>query len=586
MQEPLLRAAEALNDPGKPKPSQNRSKLVSTCRKHKTRCEILDGLDQQVIRCHRCKVLKVQCSYQGMNRAVFEAALAAKSEHGEITNTAVYGLNDSSPATTNSPGASNAFLHPRMFPNHPHHIWNFLQLPRGVLDWSAPLEAIQGLTKQVLSNSHSRDHHSPSPPPAILSDSLESIFSPDQIDHLVSIFEHNYLPWLNFTLIRERPSPLLDLVCCTIASRHLTEPRRSIVAVRLQALATENAAKMIMQSRRSETLEAIQCLLILSLWAPVCGSSEDSRDGRLLIASAVTMALDMRLNDACELAMTLRDAHLRGEDVTDQEMLDASSRARLWIALTNAESLLCDRCLYSRQIFLASDLISARDTRLRLLAEMFDIVEAGINIRLESLSDVDVESWYDGFAHVLSGLDRITRLLVPLHLVAEFDEFYFQTLHIIERTCRSLVLYQACFTVRQYFVRSGNDHPFWFNQIRPHGLNALLIWGKEAVAVSESVLISFLEADVNLLGTMPDYIFNMDRLRFDLYHRRQVPHHPKSRGRLSWFDGETSLIEAYTKLKQCSLSPDSAAMKCSTLITGMLALWENKMAQQEAEAGS
>lgn len=164
------------------------------------------------------------------------------------------------------------------------------------------------------------------------------------------------MPWLNFSLIRERRSPLLDLVCCTIASRHLEEAGRFVVAARLQALTRENAAKMIMQSRRSETLEYIQCLLILSLWVPVCGSSEDSQDGRLLIASAVTMALDMRLNQSCEVVISLQKALSKREGVSDHKMFDAENKARLvssicssvllahaelsqWIALTNAESL-------------------------------------------------------------------------------------------------------------------------------------------------------------------------------------------------------------------------------------------------------
>lgn len=101
------------------------------------------------------------------------------------------------------------------------------------------------------------------------------------------------------------------------------------MAPRLQALTADSVAKMIFQSRRSETLESIQCLLILSLWAPVCGTEEDFRDGRLLIASAVSMAHNTRLNEACQLVTKLRDKRAKGEDVAEHEIADAVNKTRL-----------------------------------------------------------------------------------------------------------------------------------------------------------------------------------------------------------------------------------------------------------------
>ncbi|KAJ3771960.1 hypothetical protein FB446DRAFT_690051 [Lentinula raphanica] len=556
----------------------------NSCRKHKTRCEILDKLDQPLIRCHRCKVLGVDCSYQTMDRAVFESTFAAKSENASTAP------RQSRSDHSRSPSVSNASPQNDIFPNLPHQIWSFLRLPRGTLDWTAPLEAIQALMKQV-AGPHDRP-----PPPATTNDTLDTILSPDQIDHLIAIFEHNYLPWLNFSLIRDRVNPLLDLTCCAIASRHLGDGTRSSVAPRLQALLTNCIAKMILQSRKSETLESIQCLLILSLWVPVCGTDEGSRDGRLLIASAVTMALNMRLNEACELTVALRDAQARGEDVSNQDLVGATDRARLWLALTNIESLLCTgsgrhplskrTASYLKIITLSphlpgSNIIAGQDLRLRLLAELFDITEAGIAIRLRSLSDSDIEQWHDGFMRVLGSMDRVTRLLTPLPLVAEYDEFYFKTLHIIERTCRSLVLYHACLTARQHFANTGKDHPYWFKQVRPRGLDVLLIWGKESVAVAESVLVAFLEADVRLLGTMPDYMFNMiafassfvTGVRF-LVIQVGVDF-PGSIERL--------LDRTICKLNQCSLSSDSAAAKCSALIKAMLKLWIDRVQGSDDE---
>ncbi|KAJ3758560.1 hypothetical protein EV360DRAFT_43627 [Lentinula raphanica] len=568
----------------------------TNCRKHKTRCEILGGFDQAIIRCHRCKVLDAECSYSSMDKSLFEVASSRSTvstnrgdEHGEWhdRNLDVLSGYSGTPTPRNAPGSSNASLPPDLFPNNPHLLWDFLRMPEDSLDWTAPLQAMQHLMKQ----SHHDTSISRRHPPRIPNDSLDNILTPNQIQHLISIFEHNYLPWLNFMPIRETHSPILDLVYCTIASRHFDEATRSAVAPRLQALAAETVAKMIFQSRRLETLETIQCLLILSLWAPVCGADEDFRDGRLLVASAVSMAHNMRLNDACVHVTRLRERRGRGEDVSDRELFDAMNRTRLWIALTNVESLLytgSGRNPLSKRtgeyltIFplssnLPSDMASGRDLRLRLLAELFDITEAGIAIRLESLSEPHVNQWYDGFVHALSNLNRVARILLPLAVVGDFDVFYFKSLNIIVRTCRLLILYQASVSVRSYFVRMENHNPFWFRDVRPHGLHILITWGKEAMAISESVLVTLLELDMQLLGTSPDYIFNMiafaasyiigskflvlDSIKIDL---------PGS--------GEKLLCKTIDRLKQCSCSPDSASWKCASLISWMLSLWENKLA--------
>ncbi|KAJ3740190.1 hypothetical protein DFH05DRAFT_1406158 [Lentinula detonsa] len=569
----------------------------SSCRKHKQRCEILDGIDQKVIRCHRCKVLEVDCSYSEMDRSIFQPARPVVKEEQRGEEPSGWQNNKSDSPSNPSPSAE-------LFPNRPHLLWDFLD---GSLDWTAPLQAIQELMKQTrTSPSASRNYHTPPPPDP--TDSLDHALSPDQILHLramcvffldtssqsphyLSRFEQNYLPWLNFTPIRDVHSPLLDLVYCTIASRHLDDRTRAEVAPRLQFLTAENVARMILQSRRSETLESIQCLLILSLWAPVCGADEDFRDGRLLVASAVTMAHNMRLNEACQVAARLKSKREKGEEVLDHEMFDAMNKTRLWMALTNVESLLCTgsgrnplskRCKGYLTIFPASrfpvDIASGRDLRLKLLAELFDITEAGLSIRLQTLSESDVNHWYDRFVHVLSNLSRVARVLLPLPVVSDFETFYFQMLNILVHTCRLLILYQTFLSAREYFVRTGNDtNPRWFQEVRPHGLNILTTWGRETMAVAESILVQVLEMDFRLLGTSPDYVFNMIAFaasyvlgsKFLVLQTLGVEL-PGSSERL--------LSKCMERLHQCCYSPDSAARKCAVLISEMLTLWENKLA--------
>ncbi|KAJ4474496.1 hypothetical protein J3R30DRAFT_3509551 [Lentinula aciculospora] len=552
----------------------------SSCRKHKQRCEILDGVDQKVIRCHRCKVLEVDCSYSEMDPSIFQPARpVVKEEHR--------GDEPLEWQSKNSDGRSNPSPSAEFFPNRPHLLWDFLD---SSLDWTAPLQAIQELMKQTQA-SPSLSRHYPSPPPPDPNDSLDHVLSPDQILHLRAIFEQNYLPWMNFTPIRELHSPLLDLVYCTIASRHLDDRTRAEVAPRLQALTAENVARMILQSRRSETLESIQCLLILSLWAPVCGADEDFRDGRLLVASAVTMAHNMRLNEACQVAARLQSKRAKGEEVHDHEMFDAMRKTRLWMALTNVESLLCTgsgrnplskRCQAYMSIFPVTrfpvDIASGRDLRLKLLAELFDITEAGLSIRLQTLSEADVNHWYDRFVHVLSNLSRIARILLPLPVVSDFETFYFQMLNILVHTCRLLILYQTFLSAREYFVRTGNDsNSRWFQEVRPHGLTILTSWGRETMAVAESILVQVLEMDFRLLGTSPDYIFNMIAFAasYVLGSKFLVL---ETLGIELPGSSERLLSKCIERIHQCCYSPDSAARKCAVLMSDMLTLWENKLA--------
>jgi hypothetical protein len=169
----------------------------------------------------------------------------------------------------------------------------------------------------------------------------------------LSRFDEQYTPWLNFKPIRDN-SPVLNIVCCAIASRHLQDA--NTVQMQLQKLADDSISKLILNPRPSESIETIQALLILSLWAPLGGTPEgEVRDGRLLIASAVSMAMNIRLNLASLKAEQLRkqcEGQLSPQDADKLEELlenarlvctlfssSTSSDTVQWIALTNTESM-------------------------------------------------------------------------------------------------------------------------------------------------------------------------------------------------------------------------------------------------------
>jgi hypothetical protein len=96
---------------------------------------------------------------------------------------------------------------------------------------------------------------------------------------------------------------------------------RALVAPRLQRLSEEHIVKIIFDPRSAESLDSVQSMMILSLWSPISGSAE-RRDGRLLIASAISMATSLRLQEASARVMELQEALTRGDRPVDNEELE------------------------------------------------------------------------------------------------------------------------------------------------------------------------------------------------------------------------------------------------------------------------
>jgi hypothetical protein len=141
--------------------------------------------------------------------------------------------------------------------------------------------------------------------------------------HFTHRFDSSYGPWLEFLPTHDAHTPLLDLVRCTVASRHLDIVTRSVVGPRLQKVAEEAMFKEIFNPVPST--ESIYALLIMAFWSPVLGTPQsDARDGRLLVASAVSMAMNLRLNQASEYFASLQARARSGP-----ELLEAMEKAQL-----------------------------------------------------------------------------------------------------------------------------------------------------------------------------------------------------------------------------------------------------------------
>lgn len=116
-----------------------------------------------------------------------------------------------------------------------------------------------------------------------------------------------------------------------MASRHLDSVTRSAVVPQLQKLTEDAILKHVFNPVPST--ESIEAVLTLSLWSSVGGPVYDAvRDGRLLIASGVSMATNLRLSQAVAYAASLRDEIKKrkmSSDPNTSDLDDAMEKARL-----------------------------------------------------------------------------------------------------------------------------------------------------------------------------------------------------------------------------------------------------------------
>ncbi|KAJ7216662.1 hypothetical protein GGX14DRAFT_442325 [Mycena pura] len=544
--------------------SAKKSKSIqacTSCRKHKTRCEILDR-SKSPVRCHRCQVLTLQCSY--------EETMAP------TTSTSTTVTPEDTALTTVKTGMQAAGAYPSNLPPT-DRLWAFVSEDYSEIDWSAPMLAIQQLSKMPLIHSNT-----PSPPPFVFPPgevTLAKILPDEQIGYLLDLFDEQYTPWINFKLARSTNSTLLDIVCCAIASRHLDNgPANIQVKMMLQKLTEDSIAKTIFNPRSSESVETIQALLILSLWEPVGGpnETEERRDGRLLIASAVSMAMNLRLNKASLKAAAFKSRHggrLSAEHAKDlEEMLDNARLVAARLCLGTGRVPLSRRSAEDQQLIVfpksLEGVLEYGDIRLGLAASAFDHVEEGISIRLQT--GMDIGDWHDRTMVILEKLKRLKRLIVPLPYVLEHHQFYFHMMHIYEGIARLLILYYALWDARM----SVGHVPFgasWHPYFKPHGREVVGMWARDMSITTEGFLVNVIAADMRLLRTAPDNIFTMIALaagylvgvKFLLF-----------RGGTELPGGSDLVLAKIVEHVACV--PGYAAQRAALLVRGMIAKWENR----------
>lgn len=124
---------------------------------------------------------------------------------------------------------------------------------------------------------------------------------------------------------------LLTLARCMVASRHLDPVTRAAVVPPLQKLTEDAVFRHVFTAIPST--QAIQAIMILSLWSPIGGQPHNQiRDGRLLVASAVSMAMNLRLSQAIEYVSELRGEIKEEESISTDvanDLEDGIEKARL-----------------------------------------------------------------------------------------------------------------------------------------------------------------------------------------------------------------------------------------------------------------
>ncbi|KAJ7061025.1 hypothetical protein C8F01DRAFT_179634 [Mycena amicta] len=552
----------------------------TSCRKHKTRCELLDTTSDPV-QCHRCQVIGIHCSYE-------ETLLPS-------------GVPDMPVAGGPISCTWSRWRKPKPdlpFPARPppaDRLWDFIAQERNPVDWSAPMLAMHNLARSDASEGGHPQAPSPPRDPIL---SLAEILSAEQIHQLLGIFDQRFTPWLNFKLIRQSNATLLDVICCTIAARFL--PDLPVPAQQqLYALTEDLIVQMIVNTRISTSIEAVQALLILSLWEPVVQqqntSSSEGRDARVLVASAVSMAMNMRLNQASAKAEGLRKAgHMAGGPLSAEDLValeEMLEQARLWIAVVNAESMLClgtGRVPLSRRSADDKKLVQFpeaivdttdyRDLRLGILVMQSTIAEEGTGLRMSSIADAD--DWFDKMTNILESLKRGRRFLLPLPVVLDREQSNFHVLLIYDGICRLLVLYHGFWEARTSVGHIPLGEP-WHEHFRPRGINVVADWGRDMIQTAESILVYTLQTDIQTLGSAPDIFFVMISLAagYVLGVKFLMGRTPGGGGRLLGA-GDLLLKRIVGHLEKAvpERRGEHMAQKCVALLKKMLFRWEHQQA--------
>lgn len=241
--------------------------------------------------------------------------------------------------------------------------WEFHKVP-GIPDWTAaPMLAMLTLSKVVAS----KDRPTVQP---VINPIFTEVLSGDQRRHLLALcvtalpwcsqtlinmfsFKRQYVPWLSLPPNALGCDPVLDLICCTIASRHLECSIREVIFPSLRKLTEEAIMGHVFNTTPSPAI--IQAFALLALWSPFDSfspSSSETHDSRLIAAAAINMCSSLRFDQAATDEQVLTERRKLGAELTPQEsaLLAVTEQKKLLVSSPQIRSLTVSNSL----IFLLS----------------------------------------------------------------------------------------------------------------------------------------------------------------------------------------------------------------------------------------
>ncbi|KAF7970262.1 hypothetical protein HWV62_24526 [Athelia sp. TMB] len=498
---------------------QKRSKsnpACAACKRSKTRCEVLEP--GQTGGCHRCGVLQIACSFDAAVHAqdAPSRAASASSTSSPAPATASQLLTSTSVRRRPEPVILGPNIESLQHPVPPNVAWGSSAHVSQV-DWlETPVYAIRDMTRGGPATEDGVMGH--------IDGVLRDILAPRQIDWLLQSFEEKFSPWLNLPCHDAHSrNAFLRLAKCLVASRLLEPASRASAVPRLRELA-ENMVGKISFSPVPST-DSILAMIVLALWKTVGAGSAAAYDERLIIAAAVSMAVNLHLNDAVTYLLRIKDADTGDDAAATAKNENVRDKARLWLCLTNVESMLCmgtgrlplsprtgsDFDVIEWMQVSSTTLESGRDVRLALSGKMYATVEAGFRLRFAKPADLDV--FYLKTADICNEFDSLGGLLTPLSglAVTQHEPLQVFVLHMEWRMCKLFFLHH-CLSQTSKAYSQGRPLPSgWYRKIVHNGISLPETWGKQTLLLAQDILASAISRfeQSTELSTTPDSVFAM-----------------------------------------------------------------------------
>lgn len=425
------------------------------------------------------------------------------------------------------------------------------------------------------------------------------VLTGDQRQHLLALFESRYVPWLSLPPNALGKDPVLDLICCTIASRHLDSSIREAVCPSLRKLTEEAIVGHVFNPTPSPAI--VQAFALLALWSPFDSFLRETHDSRLIAAAAINMCSSLRFDQAATDEQVLTERSKLGAELTPQEaalLTAAEQRKPLWMCVHNIESLVCigtgrgvsskitDDTLGSIYPLNFSTLEDARRTRMRLSTKIFGLAEAGL--RLEISEDHDTfETYCDESAQMLHRFDCLQRVVTSVHVVTDIEVFYSHMLVVYFYFCRLAFVVHTLHHMRIHIPPSTaarGGAVFFSSKLSRTGCGFALTCARDALASAESLLTTVLSiADTELLATAPDSVYAMisfaaayvTTAKFLLLQSKGTRHLPGSSDEL--------LARTVNRLQGVSLCGDDNASRCARVVSRFVDTWCEKLSAHDAE---